>query len=232
MYAEIISRQEAKNQELKFYFTGKPCKHGHVEKRRVSNKVCLTCEDNWPKANPEKCKEYVKKYSENNKEKKDAYAKYYRETFPEKRKESREKSREKNLEKYRESARNSRQKNIERYKEVAKAYRVNNPDKVNAKTARRRVAKLLASPFWRNELKILEFYKIASLKTEETKIKHHVDHIVPLKNRYVCGLHNEFNLEVLTAKENQSKGNRYWPYMSEETPELKELADNFYAQSI
>lgn len=40
---EIIRRSEAKAQGLKTYFTGKPCKHGHVAIRLVSNGSCRQC---------------------------------------------------------------------------------------------------------------------------------------------------------------------------------------------
>jgi hypothetical protein len=41
---QIISRAEAKAKGLKRYFTGKPCKHGHVAERVVFNATCVDCE--------------------------------------------------------------------------------------------------------------------------------------------------------------------------------------------
>ena len=48
-----------------------------------------------------------------------------------------------------------------------------------------------------------------------------VDHIVPLNHPYVSGLHNEFNLRVITALENAKKSNKYWPDMWEDQLELE-----------
>lgn len=40
---QIITRSEAITRGLDFYFTGKPCKHGHIAKRRVSSPQCHAC---------------------------------------------------------------------------------------------------------------------------------------------------------------------------------------------
>jgi len=39
----IITRAEALEQGLKTYFTGKPCKRGHVDERQVSSWTCMEC---------------------------------------------------------------------------------------------------------------------------------------------------------------------------------------------
>ena len=41
VYGPFISRAQAKEQGL--YFTGKPCKHGHVDLRQVSSESCMEC---------------------------------------------------------------------------------------------------------------------------------------------------------------------------------------------
>lgn len=41
---EIISRKEARDRGLKRYFTGKPCKYGHVCERYLCNARCVECE--------------------------------------------------------------------------------------------------------------------------------------------------------------------------------------------
>lgn len=41
---KIISRQEAIKKGLTHYFTGRPCKRGHLEKRHIKYKSCLKCD--------------------------------------------------------------------------------------------------------------------------------------------------------------------------------------------
>ena len=40
-----ISREVAEASGERFYFTGKPCKRGHIDKRYVSSGTCVTCND-------------------------------------------------------------------------------------------------------------------------------------------------------------------------------------------
>ena len=67
----------------------------------------------------------------------------------------------------------------------------------------------LSMPPWADKNKILEFYKEARKLTLETGIKYEVDHIIPSNHSLVCGLHNEFNLQILTESENCKKSNKF-----------------------
>ena len=92
-----------------------------------------------------------------------------------------------------------------------RAWRLANPGKANARTARRRAAKLNATPKWLTEEhweQIESFYVDAARLTKETGIKHEVDHIEPLQGRDRSGLHVPWNLQIMTKSENASKGNR------------------------
>lgn len=94
-----------------------------------------------------------------------------------------------------------------------KEYRQTNKDKVNSHTAKRKALKLRATPVWSDLGAISELYTCALAFKVYTGREYHVDHIVPLKSKLVCGLHVPANLQVLEASENISKGNRYWPDM-------------------
>lgn len=118
---------------------------------------------------------------------------------------------------------------IERAKrnEWSKAYYRNNPHKSREAASKKRAVKLLAFPKWASKSKIEEVYREAC-----QGLNLHVDHIVPLQSKFVCGLHCESNLRVLTAKENMSKHNLYWPDMPDISDrELIKLAKEFYAKT-
>jgi hypothetical protein len=88
-----------------------------------------------------------------------------------------------------------------------------NTHKTNIRTARRRARKLQATPTWSDEFVISEAYELAVLRSKATGIIHHVDHVVPLQSKQVCGLHCEFNLRVIPGDDNLRKSNTRWPDM-------------------
>lgn len=44
---EPISLEDARAQGFNKYFTGEPCKHGHIAQRKVSNRSCCECQAAW-----------------------------------------------------------------------------------------------------------------------------------------------------------------------------------------
>jgi hypothetical protein len=107
-----------------------------------------------------------------------------------------------------------REENREVCAERIKDWEVRNPDRVRAKGSRRRAAKLNAQPNWLTEEQkeqILSVYAHARDCELVSGYKYHVDHIVPLQGKNICGLHVPWNLQVLPSDVNLSKSNKYEP---------------------
>jgi hypothetical protein len=102
---------------------------------------------------------------------------------------------------------------IEYEKHLARgrAWSAKNIAKMTARNAQRHAERLRATPVWADRKAIIEVYKEARRLTNETGIKHHVDHIIPLRGKLVCGLHVHNNLRAIPAKENLLKSNRLMP---------------------
>lgn len=112
-----------------------------------------------------------------------------------------------------ENAKIYREANREKTRQAALKWQKENPGKANAANAARYAAKMRATPKWADMDAVERFYVLAEQISQSTLIKYEVDHIVPLRSKVVCGLHCEYNLQVIPAFENRSKGNRSWPDM-------------------
>ncbi len=118
----------------------------------------------------------------------------------------------KNIDKLKDYQKQYCEKNKEKRNAYAKQWRIFNQEKLNAQTARRRAARIQRTPAWLTDDQrqmIENFYFQAKMLEIETGIKHHVDHIIPLRGKNVSGLHVPENLRVISAKENLTKNNRY-----------------------
>ena len=100
-----------------------------------------------------------------------------------------------------------------KYERGRKHYQ-NNKHYYAVKTAKQRALKLLQTfPQGVESKEILELYEKRDLLNKKYgKNKYSVDHIIPLKNKYVCGLHHINNLRIITTEENLKKGNKFIPY--------------------
>ena len=146
----------------KWYFTGKPCKRGHISLRLKSNRQCKQC-------SYDKRMEYENSFS---------YLEW----------------------------------KLKNKKTVASEWQKRNVPSVNANTRKYQAAKINRTPLWLSENQIKELTDYYVMAKELEKVfpwKQHVDHIVPLQGKTVSGLHVPWNLQIVSAKENMIKGNRY-----------------------
>lgn len=103
---KCLSAREAFDNGLTRYFTGKPCKRGHIAERMVANGVCYECLS----ANTQRRRDAVKEWRKKNPERVADQDRRYREKHPETSQRAAEKYRAANIEKIRERDRNARRR--------------------------------------------------------------------------------------------------------------------------
>lgn len=146
---KIITRQEALEKDLKRYYTGKPCKRGHIDFRAKANGDCFQCTKEKREKNKDKIsirrKEHYYKNRESILEKARIYGKENRKNNPEKcrirDKEYRQKIKEKDPDYYKklyiknkketnEKCKKHYHENKEYHKNKNKKWRKDNPDRL------------------------------------------------------------------------------------------------------
>lgn len=184
------TRAEAKAAGAAYYFTGQPCKHGHVAPRKTKG-ACVEClKLEWERGNQTRA-EYFRAYN-----KSEAGQKAKRDYY--------EKNRETVI------ARAANRPMDERYRAKLR-YKQDNPDLYKELVSLRRRRFRLATPKWltaEHKMEIRLKYRLAIELSRRTGVRHAVDHIVPLQGEEVCGLHVPWNLEVVTQEENLKKSNK------------------------
>ena len=184
------TRKEAKAVGATHYYTGKPCKHGHVALRKTKG-ACVECvKIEWQLSNESRA-EYFKKYNkrEDIKDRKNDWYQANRAAVIDR----------------------AKTRPYEEIKEYKKRWKENNQVWVRADTKARRRKHRDATPPWltaKQKFEIRQLYQIAITMSKTTGEQYVVDHIVPLRSPNVCGLHVPWNLRVITQKENLTKSNK------------------------
>ena len=177
------TRAEAKKTGSKYYFTGQPCKHGHIAPRKTKG-VCVEClKVEWAKAAITRA-DYFAEYNQSEAGQ-TAKQEYYK--------------RNRDVVIARAQARPTEEKRA--YKG---AWKAKNVEQGLADNKVRRRKHRQATPPWisrKQKSDMRALYQAAIHMSKTTGEQYVVDHIVPLRSDVVCGLHVPWNLRVITQEE-------------------------------
>ena len=104
------------------------------------------------------------------------------------------------------------QANAEERKAKQRLWSKTNRGIANALGRRYKLKKAKATPLWLTPEQLYNMqctYKVAAQLSETSSQKWHVDHIVPIRGKDVCGLHVPWNLQVVAQTENRRKSNTF-----------------------
>ena len=184
------SRAEAKRIGAPKYFTGVPCKHGHIA-LRLTKGNCTECSRDEDIRNRPARQEYFSNRRALGLDK-PSKRKYY------------ESNRDLVI-----ARANACPK--ERMQTYRKSWKARNVEVVRADDRHRRRKHRQATPDWltkEHKDTIRALYVEARKLSRESEIKYVVDHIVPLRGKTVSGLHVPWNLTIIDSMTNSYKSNK------------------------
>lgn len=201
MNNQFISRKEAISQGLTRYFTGKPCKNGHISERNSETRRCYQCRaeehQEYYKKNKDKICARTSKYQKENPEIQKRSAKKYAQT--DKAKITQRKKYEIAKENgYLEKCKKYRDENKERYSLLYSEKRIKRANKIKANTFKNATSKQI------KKLLELQNHRCINCNVYLSDNKH-LDHIVPIS---LGGGNDLNNLQWLCAPCNLSKKNK------------------------
>ncbi len=180
----ILTRSAAIEAGVNRYYTGKPCKRGHLAERVTSTSTCIICKQEQERNAYSLDPTYRQQQYQQN-----------RATVLQRQKLRYVAQRETILD----YGRHWRLQN----KTHTRQYMSDNLALYAFHAAKRRAALQRATPAW------AEFEAIKLLYKEAATSGMDVDHIVPLTHPLVCGLHCIANLQLLTPEANRAKHNTF-----------------------
>jgi 5-methylcytosine-specific restriction endonuclease McrA len=132
----VVTRAEAKAAGLPRYFTGKPCKNGHLVQRVTADGACPACRSLVFKVDPEKKRAAQKRYEDANREKIRAKGREYSRTHREQANAWHAENRDKMNALAREAYQRKREADPEKLREEWRSYYRRNPEAGVARTIR------------------------------------------------------------------------------------------------
>lgn len=107
------------------------------------------------------------------------------------------------------ASRDYRERHLAACQERQRLYRQRNPHKIAEYRVKYKEAVSRAHVDWADDDEIRDIYLARDRAKAESGIDFAVDHIIPLTNNKVCGLHVLWNLRIVTKSENSKKHNSF-----------------------